>query len=388
MEQLNPFVPGQGVLPPFLAGREAEQDLLREHLERLRRGVAPEAFVVLHGPRGNGKTALLEWAERRAESRKIGVIDIDLGDSEDPESEARGRSRLSRWLRAVGGFSVLGTGVNWREVQSGKLTSAIERRGRRGPVLVAIDEAHTMPVTMGRALFTAVQRWQRGRSQGGIWKRRRPQVMLLLAGTPDLPEHLDTMGASFWERSEELPIGRLSREASADAIRIPLAELGRSIAEDALGRIAQERHGYPFFLQLWGKLLWREAGPDCRQLTCADLDRVRPRFEERRNRVYLLRYKELVKADLVEVAAAVSEAFAGAERMPPGPVEQAVRAALERLGAANGGDAVLDVCGRLHDLGYIWTVDYQGRPCYEPGIPSLMRYVARAVASKSEPLPS
>ena len=377
-EPSNPFVAGLGMVPPFLAGREFEQGLIGDRLARLAMGVSPGAFVLLHGPRGNGKTALLVWSKRLAESRGIRLIDIRLGESEAPEHQPREPRGLAALLRAVSGISILGAGVNWREVPPSEAVTAIERKARRRPVLVTIDEAHTLPLKLGRSLLSAGQRWQHS----------GPPVMLLLAGTPDVRGRLSAMNVSFWERSKKLAIGRLGREAAAAAIRIPLEERGRSIARDALERIAQECHGYPFFLQLWGELLWHACGDLGRQVTCADLNVVRPQFDAEKADLYLDRYNELVKANLLEVAAGVSEAFAGAERMPPGPVKEAVGVALERLGGPSDPDAVLRVCGRLHDLGYIWTINCEGRPCYEQGIPSLMRYVARAAASDSEPLRS
>ncbi len=377
-EKPNPFVPGQGAVPPFLAGREAEQRLINDRLDRLASKAQPSSFVILHGPRGNGKTALLEWAERQARSRKIRVIDIELGESEATGTEVRELWRISKWLKAVSGISIQGTGIIRREVPPSKLTAAIERRAHRGPVLVGIDEAHTMPVSVGRNLLTAGQRWQR---QG-------LPAMLFLAGTPDLPEHLRKMGASFWERSKQLPIGRLARRASQDAVRIPLEERGRSIAADALRRIAEESHGYPFFLQLWGELLWKECRDTARQLNCMDVDRVRPEFQQDKNRFYLTRYWELRTAKLLEVAAAVSESFRGSERMPIGHLEAAVGSALRLVGRPCDENAVQAACRELHNLGYIWRVEHEGRPCYEPGIPSLMAYVARAVDSEAQPRPS
>lgn len=127
---------------------------------------------------------------------------------------------------------------------------------------MTIDVAQTMPVRLGRALLSAAQRWQSGELP----------AMLLLAGTPDLPRHLSTLGTTFWERSEELPIGRLGPGASAAAIRIPLEEGGQSIAEEALQHVVVGSHWYPFFLQVWGKGLWERCGDGGRQLTCTDLD--------------------------------------------------------------------------------------------------------------------
>lgn len=365
-ERSNPFVPGQGVLPPFLAGREAEQRLIRSRLARLAGGATPGSFVILHGPRGNGKTALLEWADRQAELRKIRVIDIDVGGSEALASENRKRGCLSSWLRrALSGFSVLGTGVSWRQVPPSKLMATIERMAHRRRVLVAIDEAHTMPVRLGRALLSAGQRWQ----------RRRPHAMLLLVGTPNLQEHLKTMGVSFWERSRKLAIGRLAPDAAAEAIRIPLEEAGRSISEEALGRIATESHGYPFFLQLWGELLWEESEVAGQQLTCSDLDRVRPRFEEEKDDLYFNRYTEWVKAKLVPVAESVATAFRRSERRLADDVIRAAKEGLERSGLISDEEAALDACHQLSNLGYICPTVQASVHCYEPGIPSLMRFV-------------
>ena len=89
-------------------------------------------------------------------------------------------------------------------------------------------------------------------------RRKQLPVILVLAGTPDLPRHLNSLDESFWDRSRILPLGLLKPEAAADAIRIPMETEGRSISPEALGQVAAESHGYPFFLQLWGGLLWGE----------------------------------------------------------------------------------------------------------------------------------
>lgn len=71
-EPPNPFVPGHGQMPPYLAGREREQAALRDLLAYLRAGTGAPRSAVLAGPRGNGKTALLRWFCREAET-----VDVD-----------------------------------------------------------------------------------------------------------------------------------------------------------------------------------------------------------------------------------------------------------------------------------------------------------------------
>ena len=57
----NPFRPGSGGSPPYLAGRENEQDRFRDILADMADGESPAANMVMYGPRGMGKTVLLNW---------------------------------------------------------------------------------------------------------------------------------------------------------------------------------------------------------------------------------------------------------------------------------------------------------------------------------------
>ena len=75
----SPFQPGSGKLPPYLAGRESEQGLIRGCLGGLVQRTAPASDIILYGPRGNGKTVLIEWARREAEALKIPVANLNGG---------------------------------------------------------------------------------------------------------------------------------------------------------------------------------------------------------------------------------------------------------------------------------------------------------------------
>ena len=57
----NPFRPGAGHMPPYLAGRTAEQDEMK-HLLRQR---VVLSNLVLTGLRGVGKTVLLKYGQYR-----------------------------------------------------------------------------------------------------------------------------------------------------------------------------------------------------------------------------------------------------------------------------------------------------------------------------------
>ena len=69
----NPFRPGAGKVPPYLAGRKAEQTLFAGLLEQLGEG-RDGAELVLYGPRGVGKTVLLLWLKKQCKVRGIVAV--------------------------------------------------------------------------------------------------------------------------------------------------------------------------------------------------------------------------------------------------------------------------------------------------------------------------
>ena len=371
----SPFVPGQGRIPPYLAGRETEQALIRNLLSKVEQRKAPASDLLLYGPRGNGKTALLEWACREARNRKIETRKFSSMEVQSTEWLAQSLSMLPRWLRSLRELSAWKVSIKTVDPGPGRIGDALARRARRRGLVLAIDEAHALTIDVGQHVLHAVQRL---RSEG-------VPVMLLLAGTPDLPRHLGKMEASFWGRSERLPLGLLSTEAAGDAIRIPLDAEGRSIDQEALQQVVAESHGYPFFLQVWGDLLWCQAADAARSASLEDVDRARALFKIRRNVYYSDRYVELVNAKLASVATKLSAAFNDSGTLAPREVNETIRAALEAEGRDSGIDGVISACDRLHDLGYIWASGVESRLCFRPGIPSLMQYVARTEGIDREP---
>ena len=362
-----PFVPASGKVPPYLAGRESEQGLIRNQLAWLQEA-AGGSDVIIYGPRGNGKTALMEWALRQARARGVATLKFTSADIESKEWLARHLSAVPSWLRLLSGVTLPGIGIRTRDAPAGLISDALARRARKRALVVAVDEAHVLAHDAGRALLNAVQRS----------RTDEVPVMLLLAGTPDLPRHLNSMEASFWDRSEILPLGLLKPDAAADAIRIPMESGDLSISAEALARVVAESHGYPYFLQLWGHLLWTEMADPARPASLDDVIRIRPRFERARNIYYRNRYVELKRAKLASVAARLALAFADTGRLTDLELEGAIRLALESEGLLCDTDAVMAACDRLHDLGYIWSVGGESRQYFRPGIPSLMQYVARS----------
>ncbi len=361
---LGPFQPGTGAPPPYLAGREEEQSLFRSHFDALRRGQSVPAPILLYGPRGNGKTALLAWAEREAESDD-GLEARWLTGSSVPAPEALVRRlRLSSLFDRLSADSISfgGVGVSLRQGEDyPPLEDALEARAKAKPLLILLDEAHTLKPEVGQWLLNAAQ----------IAGRRAP-FLLVLAGTPDLRARLSEMEASFWNRAEQLPLGRLDEGAAEEAIRRPLADDGIGVEDEALARIVRETHGYPFFVQLWGRAVWdrvRGAGGGGGAVTMAVVEEAVGEFEIRRNRYYLDRFDELDRQGWLGAAREVALAFRDRERLPHAGFGKAIR----RAAAVGDRATELEAAAALEHLGFVWKT--RGIPSWEPGIPSLMDYI-------------
>ncbi len=357
---LSPFQPGTGALPPYLAGREEEQSLFRGYFDALRSGRSAPAPILLYGPRGNGKTALLRWAKREVDAD--GGLDTHwlVGSNIPSPGDFVARLGLGSWLRKIApeSVSIAGVGVSLRggEDRPLLLAEALEARAKAKPLLILLDEAHTLKPEVGQWLLNAAQ------AAGS-----EAPFLLVLAGTPDLRARLSEMEASFWNRAEQLPLGRLDEGAAGEAIRRPLAEDGIAVEEEALGRMVRESHGYPFFVQLWGRAAWRRvrgAGAGAGRVTTAVVEEAAGEFEIRRNRYYSDRYRELEERELLPAARAVAAAFRGEGLLS----HAAFRRAIARSGG--GGPGIGEAAKALEHLGFVWQA--RGTLSWEPGIPSLM----------------
>ena len=363
----GPFRPGSGSPPPYLAGREAEQTLLRDLLVDLGNGIPPPADVVLHGPRGNGKTVLLAWLEEEAASRpNLDVVFLDPSMCRTKKALAR-RLLAKSWWKRLSPAELTVKGLTWRpgEGPAPSPDEVLTARASRRPLLLVLDEAHTLAPEVGNSLLNASQA-----------VRRRFPLLFVLAGTPELQERLGAMEASFWGRCRPVPIGRLPEEDAGEAIHRPLAERGIPIDESALDRIVEQSHGYPFFLQLWGDAVWQQVSErdDGHGVTEGVVEAAEKDFEFRKDSYYRQRYNELRKVGLLTVARAVAEAFVEETLLDDLALEAAVK---RGAGPAASPEDLAEAENALFRFGYIWQPAAETR--WEPGIPSLMDFIRERV---------
>ena len=365
----NPFVPGRGQLPPYLAGREKEKDALTELLAYLTAGRGAPRDAALIGPRGNGKTTLMRWFQLEVQASHRRMDHLWLTPSELPDLDALATSLVPprrfaglrpRSLSFSVGIGRLGWELGGRPDALGPLLKA---RCARRPLVLLLDEAHTLDPDLGRILLNVSQTVS-----------AEAPFLLTLAGTPDLPERLNAMSATFWGRSERLGIGRLDDTAAAAALTRPLSGLEPPIAlEDCvLDRAVVDSQGYPYFVQLWGAELWKAATRAGVESIDTDIAaRAVEAFSVKQSSFYQDRYVELERRDLLSVAERVAVAFNERETLTGREFDAAVAAT---RAANRTGGPVRHIRDDLSELGYVWKPP-EGDNLWHPGIPSLMDYV-------------
>ena len=271
----NPFRPGAGHTPPYLAGRTAEQDTLRKMLKQ--RVVTQN--MILTGLRGSGKTVLLETF------RPIGVQEGWLWVGTDlSESTSLTEERMS--VRILTDIALVTSSLVVREIKqlafgfinqerviyqpltyevlnarfqatpgliADKLKATLEHvwsvlpQAAIAGVVFAYDEAQNLadhaeksefPLSLLLEVFQSLQ-------------RKSIPFMLVLTGLPTLSAKL-VEARTYSERMFHVVFLKpLEREATIEAIVTPTKQEGFPLrfSTVVIERIADMSGGYPYFVQ-------------------------------------------------------------------------------------------------------------------------------------------
>jgi hypothetical protein len=293
----NPFAPGAGTPPPELAGRDDLRETIRIALERVRIG-HPSKSILMVGLRGVGKTVLLDRMRDDAEAAGIQTVRLEAPEARSlpallaPELRVallrlsrneQAKDLATRALRGLAGFAKalklkyqdIEVGIDLDpepgladngdlEHDLGALLEAVGAAAKTGgtALVLFVDELQYVEEDQLAALITALHRAA----------QRRLPVVLVGAGLPQLRGQMGR-AKSYAERLFDFPeIGPLSKEAARLAIFKPASEQGVEVTDDALERIVAQTHGYPYFLQEWGKHAWDAATTS--PITLGDVERA------------------------------------------------------------------------------------------------------------------
>jgi hypothetical protein len=280
----NPYAPGAGTPPPELAGRDELRETIRIALARVRAG-RPAKSILMVGLRGVGKTVLLDRMRQDAEASGIHTVWVEAPEGRSipailaPQLRqallrlsriAEAKQFAQRGLRALAGF-VKALKMKYQDIEVGldfdpepgladngdleydlqallEVTGIAAKEANRA-LAIFVDELQYVTEKELAALITALHRTA----------QRSLPVVLAGAGLPQLPGRMGR-AKSYAERLFDFPeVGPLSQDAARIAIAKPANDQGVKVTNDALRRIFHETHGYPYFLQEWGKHSWDTA---------------------------------------------------------------------------------------------------------------------------------
>ena len=376
-KKINPFTPGYGGMPPHLAGREDSQAALADALAALRAG-KPGRGIVMYGPRGMGKTVLLNWVQAQCE--RAGIVATSTTPALGLRSPADlpgllldRRAKLEEVSASVWRF----LSATWRrdDDANNAVINPLIKACRAQPRVLLFDEAHTLErVELYQALLSVAQ----------IAAAAAP-FLLVLAGTPGLMPHLMAINATFVSRSEKIGVGALTEQAAMDAVRVPLEREGIAITADALEFIAADSQQYPFFLQEWGKAVWNHARQQ--RLTAVTEEHTRAisgDIHAIKEDFYQDRYKTMMDDDALLIAAdAVGRVVLAEGGMDFDEVSGVIaRELTERMPDSDARSAkARELAQELNRIDYIWNPPKSDRAL--AGIPSFMAYIRGRVAKRA-----
>ncbi len=267
----NPYSPGAGHSPPFLAGRQQEIDAFRKYLQQGQ----ILTNVVLTGLRGTGKTVLMEdrykpcaqqegwvWVGSDfsescflsegnlcirlltdlavfASCLQVSISDGTLGFDAGPKNRTLSFDFLVTHFQAQPGLT-----VNKLKSTLELVWNAAKAQGTQG-ILFAYDEAQVVqdrPDKEEYPLAVLLETFQ-------SLQRKGVRCMLLLTGLPTLFPRL-VESRTYAERMFTVQeLGRLSPDASRQAIEKPLQKTKWTLSPGATEAIIATSDGYPYFIQ-------------------------------------------------------------------------------------------------------------------------------------------
>ena len=276
----NPFRPGNGVAPPYLAGRDA---LIAEFERFLGEAHPPHANWALTGIRGTGKTVLLGEFAARGERAGWLCLERELGDRHRDESRLADAiaDDCAALIRRCSSLAGVGDALEraWQYVRPRRLSvgevgyepayetgepdaaaairtallaldAALERTDVSGALLL-YDEAHLLVDDKRSEQFPLASLL----AGLGQTQRSSSRVRLVLSGLPTLTLNLKRARTYAERMFRHVVIGHLERGDAWDALGIPLSASERSFELSLIGEIVERTGGYPYFLQYFGGFL-------------------------------------------------------------------------------------------------------------------------------------
>ncbi len=317
----NPYSPGAGTPPRYLAGRDDLQRAFQTLIGRAQLGNAVQPLV-LSGLRGVGKTVLLlrwrqlatdaGWATAQLEARSDADLRTQLSDAinellRQVSRRYRNGDRVERLKRIATSFAratratVSRGGISFDVQPEPGIADSGELETDLTELLVELGQAardeHSGAVILIDELQDAGSERLSG-VVGACHRLNQEQLPALIvgAGLPTVGRVLSE-ARSYAERLFDLrPVGPLDAQAQDEAVAQPAAQLGVAFDPGALARLRELAGGYPFFIQTYAKFVWDLAIDDPIDIEAVALAE-RPANEQLRRSFFAPRYDRATPAE-------------------------------------------------------------------------------------------
>ena len=279
MYKVNPYRPGAGLMPTYLAGREEDIQNLEQMFDALTMNI-PTQSIIFSGLRGVGKTVLINRLQKIAEDKDIFCRHIEVEERNDfisqiatcaqaflrkVSTKEKFKNLIQKPLDAIKSLVVsfdpndntFSLSLQEKELYKStnltqSLTEVFTTIGETDyksstPICFFIDEIQYMKPRELGSLIAALHRT----NQLGY------PVMVVGAGLPKIYKMLSDEKSYSERLFLYKEIGSLNEEQSRNAIVIPASKFGVSFSEGAIEKIISLTKGYPFFIQQMCQVVYK-----------------------------------------------------------------------------------------------------------------------------------
>ena len=278
MFKVNPYRPGAGLMPTFLAGRDEEIENITNMFDAIKHNI-PVQSVIYSGLRGVGKTVLINKFLNVAEEKEIFCRHIEVEERKDfiPQIAAcaqaflrkvstkeKFKNLIQKPLEAIKSLvisfdpndSTFSMSLMEKELYTSNsltqsLTEVFTAIGETAyksdtPICFFIDEIQYMKSQELGSLISALHRT----NQLGY------PVMIIGAGLPKIYKMLSDEKSYSERLFIYKEIDSLNHEQAEKAIVEPVKAFGVKYSDEAINKIIDITKGYPYFIQQFCSLLY------------------------------------------------------------------------------------------------------------------------------------
>ncbi len=318
MFKVNPYRPGAGVMPTYLAGRDEDIESMEQLFCALKMNI-PTQSVIFSGLRGVGKTVLINQIQSIAEEKEIFCSHIEVEGRDDfitqiascaqtflrkVSAKEKFKNLIQKPLDAIKSLVVsfdpndntfslslqekeLYKSINLTQSLTDVFTTIGETAYKTGtPICFFIDEIQCMKSTELGSLIAALHRT----NQLGY------PVLIVGAGLPKIYKMLSDEKSYSERLFLYKEIGSLNETQSKSAIEIPAEMLGVSYSKEAVEKIITLTKGYPFFIQQMCQIVYNNVIG--KEITENDVNHnISEFFKTLDNGFFKVRYERCAESD-------------------------------------------------------------------------------------------